>query len=86
MRSLNCSSAVANKLLDLLVCSDVSETDGLNKLHLFAFRQACEPFEDEVLTRLSHSCFRISHLELEGMNGLTEAGRLSMAGFFRQII
>ena len=79
---LNCRPQVANEFLDLLCGYDVPE-QGLEKLILNDFSTDCEPFEEEVLTRLANLCTQISHLQMSEMNSLTETGRLSMANLFR---
>ena len=82
---LICKSVVANEFLDLLCSYDMPEY-GLDKLSFKGFSRQCEPFEDEVVSRLANMCTRLSHLSLTVMDGLTEAGRLSMVSLFRQII
>ena len=75
---LNCKSVVANEFLDLLCCYDLPE-EGLSKLIFNYFKPQCEPFEDEVMSRLANICPRLSHLEIKVMYNLSEKGRLSMA-------
>ena len=83
--SLKCKSWVANEFLDLLCSYDMPE-QGLNKLSLNYFDSVCEPFEEEVVSRLANICPNISHLELKGMYNLSETGRLSLVGLISQII
>ena len=52
---LNCNSTVANEFLDLLCGYDLPE-QGLEKLVFLGFFSACEPFEEEVITRLANLC------------------------------
>ena len=52
---LDCNSTVANEFLDLLCGYDLPE-QGLEKLTLYNFARVCEPFEDEVMTRLANLC------------------------------
>ena len=59
---------------------------GLEMLTLFNFDKKCEPFEDEVITRVASICPHLAHLELSEMYTLTETGRLSMVSLLRQII
>ena len=82
---LDSKSWIANELLDVLTCYDLPE-QGLNKLIFNYFESQCEPFEEDVMTRLANMCPHISHLQLSSMSGLNEVGRLSMASLFRQII
>ena len=56
-----CKSWVANEFLDLLTCYDLQE-NGLDKLKLKQFKRQCEPFEEEVVSRLASMCPRLSHL------------------------
>ena len=75
-------SWVANEFLDLLTCYDLPE-HGLDKL-IFSYNfKICEPFEEEVVTRLASMCTHLSHLELSYIFYLTEAGRLSMVSLLR---
>ena len=46
----------------------------------------CEPFDEEVVSRLASMCPRLSHLQMSEMWDLKEVGRLSMVNLFRQII
>ena len=82
IEELNCKSLVANEFLDALCCYDLPE-QGLDKLIFKEFKSICEPFEDEVVSRLANICPRISHLELTWMNYLNESGRISMASLLR---
>ena len=82
---LDTKSWVANEFLDALCCYDLAE-EGLNKLVLTDFLRSCEPFSEEVMSRLANMCPNISHLDLSHMNCLTEAGRVSMASLLRQIV
>ena len=82
---LQCKSWVANEFLDLLTCYDLTE-NGLDKLTLYEVKEECEPFEEEVLSRLSNMCPYLTHLELRNMRGLSEAGRIQIVSLFRQII
>ena len=75
---------MANEFLDFLTCYDLAE-HGLDKLNFYYFDKKCEPFEEEVLSRLANVCPRLTHLELSNMYELTETGRLSMVSLFRQI-
>ena len=59
--NFNCKSWVANEFLDVLTCYDLPES-GLDKLIFGSFKKQCEPFEEEVVTRLFDMCTRISHL------------------------
>ena len=82
IQNLGCKSWVANEFLDVLTCYDHAE-NGLDKLTFYRFEPQCEPFEEEVLSRMADMCFKLSHLQLKHMYGLTEAGRLSMVSLFR---
>ena len=82
---MTCKSWVANEFLDLM-CSYELPEQGLNKFRLHDIKPACEPFEEEVLTRLAAMCPNITHLQLSEMSDLSEAGRLSMVTLLRQII
>ena len=79
---LHCSSTVANEFLDLLCGYDLPE-QGLAKLTLARFRKGCDPFEDEVLTRLANMCPHISNFQMSSMGDLTEEGKLSMVNLLR---
>ena len=46
----------------------------------------CEPFEDEVVSRIAKMCPRISILKLTRMYILSEQGRVTMASLLRQIV
>ena len=84
--NLSCESWVANEFLDMLCCCDLPE-HGLEKLTLNNFyEQECEPFEEEVMSRIANICPRLTSLQLTGMEDLTEEGKLSIANLFRQII
>ena len=76
---------MANEFLDLLCSYDMPE-QGLNKLSLNYFDSVCEPFEEEVVSRLANICPHISHLQLKSMKNMSETGRLSLVNLFRQII
>ena len=58
---LNCKSWVTNEFLDLMCSYDLPE-QGLNKLTLTYFSKQCEPFEEEVMTRLAAMCPNITYL------------------------
>ena len=85
IKDLKCKSWVANEFLDILCSCDIPE-QGLEKLTFDLFYKECEPFEEDVMTRLASICPRLSNLQLSKMDSLTEAGRLSIASLFRQII
>ena len=85
IENLECKSWVANEFFDLMCSYDLPE-QGLDKLKLNSFYQQCEPFEEEVLTRLASMCPNITHLQLSFMANLSEAGRLSMVTLLRQIV
>ena len=61
VESLNCKSWVANEFLDVLCCYEMPE-QGLDKLTFYEFKKVCEPFEEEVISRLVNICPRLSHL------------------------
>ena len=62
VRELDCKSLVANEFLDVLCCYDLPE-EGLTKLIFYYFYPPqCEPFEDEVVSRLAKMCPLVSHL------------------------
>ena len=82
---LECKSLVANEFLDLLCSYDMNE-QGLNKLRFDTFKPVCEPFEDEIMSRLANICPRLTHLQFVYMDKLTESGKLSLVSLFRQII
>ena len=63
---LNSNSIVANEFLDALCCYDMPE-HGIDKLTLYYFRTQCEPFSEEVVSRLAEICPRLSYLQLSGM-------------------
>ena len=85
IEALNSKSWIANELLDVLTCSDLTE-QGLNKLILKRINNKCEPFEEDVMIRLAYMCPSISYLQLSEMTELSEVGKLSIASLFRQII
>lgn len=85
IENLNSKSWVANEFLDLLTCYDIP-AQGLNKLSLIWFDKNCEPFEDEVVSRLANLCPNLTYLALSHMAYLTEAGMLQIFNLFRQII
>ena len=85
INDLYCKSWVANEFLDVLTCFDLPE-NGLDKLIMNSFDPQCEPFEEEVISRLANMCTRLSYLELCSMDDLTEAGRMSIFNLFRRII
>ena len=58
---LECKPWVANEFLDLLTCQDLPE-HGLEKLICKEFLPECEPFEEDVVSRLANMCLNISHL------------------------
>ena len=78
-------SVVANEFLDLLCSYDHPEY-GLDKLNFTFFYPQCEPFEEEVVSRLSNICPRLTNLQLSEMYLLKKAGRLSLVSMIRQII
>ena len=82
---LDCKSWVANEFLDVLCSYDMPEY-GIDKLTLLLFKKTCEPIEEEVVSRLANISTRLSHLQLQSMHNLSEAGRMSLAGLFRQIV
>ena len=58
---------MANEFLDVLCCYDLPES-GLDKLIFHNFDQKCEPFEEEVISRLANMCSSLlSHLQLSQM-------------------
>ena len=61
IESLNCKSCVANEFLDFMCSYDLPE-QGLEKITLNDFKPACEPFEDEVATRMAAMCHNLTHL------------------------
>ena len=83
--TLDCKSWIANEFLDIL-CSYVQTETSLEKIIFKTFMYQCEPFTEEVMTRLTKMCPSLSQLQLSAMSGLTEEGRLSMAILLRQII
>ena len=85
IENLDSKSWVANEFLDMLCSYDIPE-QGLEKLTFYDFSKQCEPFEEEVVTRLANICPRLCHLKLSWIRRLTEAGRLSIVSLFRQII
>lgn len=85
INELSAKSWVANEFLDNITCYDVPE-HGLDNLILRLFKPDCEPFEEEVMTRLAKMCPFISNLQLSRMHELSEAGRLLMLSLFMQII
>ena len=85
IEKLNCKSIVANEFLDLLSRYDLDD-QSLNKLILLEFSKLCEPFEEEVVSRLANICPSLTHLEISSMRNLTEAGQMSIESLFRQII
>ena len=82
---LDSKSWVANEFLDVLTCYDFPE-NGIDKLNFINFKPKCEPFEEEVVSRLANICSQLSNLRLENMKKLSESGRMSMVSLFRQII
>ena len=85
VQQLHCKSWVANEFLDLLTCYDLPE-QGLDKLRLKGFKSQCDPFEEEMVTRLVNMCPQISHLELSYMYQIEEEVRMSIVSLFRQIV
>ena len=63
---LKCESWVANEFLDLMCGYDLPE-QGLEKLILRNLSSFCEPFEDEVITRVANICPHLTHLSLSYM-------------------
>ena len=59
---------------------------GLEMLTLFNFDKKCEPFEDEVITRVANICPHLTYLKLSNMSDLEKSGILSMVSLLRQII
>ena len=59
---------------------------GLEKLILSDFSSYCEPFEDEVITRVANICPHLTYLKLSNMSDLEKSGILSMVSLLRQII
>ena len=60
---LNCKSSVANEFLDTLTFNEDAE-QGLKKLIFDTFTSSCEPFEENVVSRLAKMCPHLSHLQL----------------------
>ena len=58
---LNSISWVSNEFLDVLTCYDLPE-HGIDKLIFNYFYPQCEPFQDEVISRLANMCPQITHL------------------------
>ena len=76
INNLSCSKSwVANEFLDALTCYDLAEY-GLDKMSFSYFDKSCEPFSDEAVSRLVNMCPRLSHLQIEDMNKLTDEGML----------
>ena len=71
-----------NQYIDLLLSQDIAE-HGLQKFKIMNIYQECEPFEDEIMTRLAQRCPNIKQLELTGMHKLSEAGRMQLGSLFR---
>ena len=67
---LNSTSWVANDYLDVLPCYDLQE-HGLDKLRLNNFSSECEPFSEEVFSRLGNMCPHLTTLQLSDMRHLT---------------
>ena len=63
IQNLKSKSWVANEFLDVLTCYDLPE-QGLSKLIFKNFDKLCEPFEDEVITRLANMCTHLNHLQM----------------------
>lgn len=64
---LSCSKPwVANEFLDALACYNNTEY-GLDKLTLRNFKKKCEPFSEEVVSRLANMCPRLTHLRINYM-------------------
>ena len=78
-------SWVANEFLDMMCNFDLLD-NSLDKLHFKRFDKSCEPFEDEVISRLANICPKLSHLQINSMYDLSEAGRISMISLLRQIM
>ena len=53
--NLNCKTLVANEFLEVLTCYDLPEY-GLDKIILNSFQKQCEPFSDDVVSRLANMC------------------------------
>ena len=81
---LRCKSWVANELLDVLPCYDLEE-HGLDKLILYRPHRLCEPFEEEVMSRLANMCPHLSHLQFSRMM-YGGPNKQSMVNLSRQII
>ena len=60
---LNCKSSVANEFLDTLTFN-IDAEQGLEKLIFDTFTSLCEPFEEDVVSRLALKCPCLSHLQL----------------------
>ena len=73
---------VANQYIDLLLSQDIAE-HGLQKLKIMYIEPICEPFEDDIMTRLAQKCPYIKNLELKAMNMLSEVGRMQVGSLFR---
>ena len=83
--TLKSKSWVANEFLDMMCNFDLLD-NSLEKLTFIRFDRSCEPFEEEVMSRLANICSRLSHLQINSMFDLSEAGRLSMVSLLRQIM
>ena len=58
---LQAESWVVNQFFDLLLSQNFAE-QGLRKLKLVHFKPKCEPFEDEIMSRLASKCPNIKDL------------------------
>ena len=67
IKSLEGKSYVANEFLDLLCSYDFPE-HGLDKLTFHYINNKCEPFEEDVMSRLANLCPRLTQLELSHMH------------------
>ena len=85
IQDLYCNSRVANEFLGLLCSYDLPE-QGIDKLTFINNEEICEPFEEEVISRIANMCPNLTQLKLTHMYNLSEDGRLSMASLFSQII
>ena len=64
---MDCKTWVASEFFETLLSSEFHD-DGLQKLVLQDLSRQCEPFSNEVLTRLAQACAKLKHFELRDMH------------------
>ena len=73
IQNLDCKNWVASELFETMLSLEL-HPDGINKLVLRCFYSQCEPFNNEVMTRLSQAFANLKHLEVASMQRLSAEG------------